>query len=624
MGGPPLPPDNIWTAAQLNRGYDFYLQPSVMPASAPTSQPEAAAHRGSKLATVEDVGRGALRVLWSMNRQFYAGLPGVLKKRSKMVLGFCYYFKAINSGNPPKKKQYDRTLPVGPPIDSAPMGPEEQRAILRAFAGDTVRQQASVRQMVRLLSTMPISSDIWAATDPDALFLHKVPNERNVYRVGGFETPHDNSPEVRLPGPSASAVFCTDRKGICGPKALTDSVREQIQAASPGFYKKNKIGSKTLRLRVPHNYRVIESLKMLVGLRPGSNAYGTFHRRGGAILKGAPILQQMKQIIRYIRGSQRSLSGASGLTSFQIVREGRHMNGLAFPSSFAAARERMFEMILSQHQCIFLRRAILGRQKIVKHCSVCFAAGSSPSPTCPVCGGAQFTGPGETMQQSRRRALKSIYKRAVRDKHQAARALADDELLLLAQQPPEASSAYLHDVATQSTCYVVHPASSTAGRNHNFAPNAYSYATRILMSVVCSLELEILHMLNAWSVVCDSAFEAPDNKRLWVVSAGNRVKVLREFVLFHTYRAFPILSKNKHAAAPGPVPSDGRARAAVVRPVAGRHARLQGQGVGAAVAEPLLHGAGAAALEAIATPSTKLMLDACCTSLFLEKKKKKF
>ena len=143
------------------------------------------------------------------------------------------------------------------------------------------------------------------------------------------------------------------------------------------------------------------------------------------------------------------------------------------------------------------------------------------------------------------------------------------------------------------------------------------------MSVVCSLELEILHMLNAWSVVCDSAFEAPANKRLWVVSRQPRQGAARIRALSHLPSLPHPVQKCQHAAAPGPVPSDGCARAAVVRPVAGRHARLQGQGVGAAVAEPLLHGQLLLLWKQL-QPLYKIDVDACRTSLFLQKKKKNF
>ena len=77
---------------------------------------------------------------------------------------------------------------------------------------------------------------------------------------------------------------------------------------------------------------------------------------------------------------------------------------------------------------------------------------------------------------------------------------------------------------------------ATGGNNN---PENYSPATRILMSAVCALNLEIHHMMRAWSILMEHTFKPRRKSKLMHVADGNQIRRLKEFLLFHAQRRFP-------------------------------------------------------------------------------------
>ena len=557
-----------------------------------------------------EAGKYALRQLSALNKKYFSHLPGMRKKRNEMAIGFFYYFLARNN--------------LTKHLGRQPSVPQ--------FLG--TRPNKQIARMEWMLSNMPLFSEMWQASDPDALYLHKMPNTRNGYRLGLYESAHPTSPIVRLP--STANELCTDRMAACRSGALVRAVREQVRQQKPGFYRRHGLKQKKILFSIPYKRRLIIALSMLglpnrfglfqmkpkqatrkvVAKRPKPKAMSprptqrattpaqkgltlpglaggmgfeipelqdktdrarsTKGRRGkrgrnwrqsgrssagsfAAVPKGyqrapfiyhAPILQQIKQVLRYVRGGR--VPAAYDYQNYQIVSKAHQMNKLAFPSGRLQARERMVEMIFARHQCIFIRRAVLGRFRIFNRCKVCFGAGGKPSPNCPRCHGALFQAkPPQHAALARKQALTAIRRRAF-NRPELKRALygADAQLVRIEQKLRQAqlqsgqssTLSVAWDNNSQKTCYFTHPVRFK--RNKNFIPESYSYATRVLMSCVCPLEFEILHMLNAWSVLYDHLFGRP-KESLWTKKPSEHIAVLKDFVVFHAIRAFPTLAKTQ-------------------------------------------------------------------------------
>ena len=231
----------------------------------------------------------------------------------------------------------------------------------------------------------------------------------------------------------------------------------------------------------------------------------------------------MQHLLRFIRGAFRKRL-ADNYQTFQYVPDKFVMNKCVFKtqlsSSDYAVRDNqtvLIRMIIAWEYCLFIRRAILGRYRIFKKCKVCLFGHKARK--CAKCNNMRFTKPVLTTAAVRLAILNKM-KKKIKDpvtKHRI-------QMVMHSLQHPR---------SIPVSCYKTRDKKEQQKNAH---PASFSRATQVLMSVVCDLELEIVHMMNAWSALMG------EHAMLWEIKPSDRQKFAKKVLMFHARRKFPHLS----------------------------------------------------------------------------------